>query len=126
MYRKDDWLSFEDMESIKARGNLIQKYGLAGARLYGFDQDDFDNRCKSECAFPLTRTIKSAVGIVVDCSFKSKTGVILLNASKSSAIRPMLDKNAKTAELTSGAREIHLNFYVIMFFVLTVLENHSG
>lgn len=135
MYRDNDWLSFEDVESIKIRGHLIQKYELAGARLYGLDQDDFDNRCKSECAFPLTRAMKKALGVEIDCSFKSKTSVILLNASKSYVSeqieKELVNKNLRpigTAKvnnfnegdkkLTSGANECNTFFSVITFSAL--------
>lgn len=110
MYRDNDWLSFEDVESIKIRGHLIQKYELAGARLYGLDQDDFDNRCKSECAFPLTRAMKKALGVEIDCNFKSKTSVILLNSSKSFVSEQIEKEQAnKNVRPTGTAKVNNLN-----------------
>lgn len=146
MYRRDDWLSFEDAESIKARGSLIQKYGLAGARLYGFEQDDFDNRCKTECAFPLTRTINNAIGNDVDCSFRSNKKVMELSAtnveSDSSDSEPnkepkvigtsttvsvsrgrSLKQDAKTAELTSGANQYYSSLFIVEVVLVTRLVN---
>lgn len=112
MYRNDDWLSFEDIESIKARGRLIEKYGLAGARLYGLDQDDVDNRCKSECAYPLTRAIRNAIGNDVDCSFESNTGVMLLNASsfdvkeEEPSMKPAVDRLSSGRSVKEETKEV--------------------
>lgn len=69
MYRDQDWISFEDFKSIEDRADIVTKYGLAGVKIWSFEQDDYDNICKYECPFPLMRTINNRIGRKIDCDF---------------------------------------------------------
>lgn len=81
MYRDTDWMSFEDFESIKTRAGLINKYKLAGGKIWAFEQDDYDNVCNYECQFPIMRLFNNAIGRKIDCNFidpdsKEETGIV--------------------------------------------------
>lgn len=76
MYRDQDWISFEDFQSIKDRADIVTKYGLAGVKIWSFEQDDYDNVCKYECPFPLMRTINNRIGRMIDCDFIDPNRVV--------------------------------------------------
>ncbi|XP_078046537.1 putative chitinase 10 [Augochlora pura] len=70
-YYKDQWVGYEDQESVFAKGQHILQNGYGGASLWTVDLDDFSNRCCAE-PFHLLRTINRALGrlkseVVEDC-----------------------------------------------------------
>nr|XP_031849252.1 probable chitinase 10 [Nomia melanderi] len=60
-YHKDQWVGYEDQESVFAKGQHILQSGYGGASLWTIDLDDFSNRCCVE-SFHLLRTINRALG----------------------------------------------------------------
>ncbi|CAK9798859.1 Probable chitinase 10 [Anthophora quadrimaculata] len=60
-YYKDQWVGYDDRESVYAKGRYILQNGYGGATLWTVDLDDFLNRCCSE-SFPLLRNINRALG----------------------------------------------------------------
>ncbi|XP_076647838.1 putative chitinase 10 [Halictus rubicundus] len=58
---KDQWVGYEDQESVFAKGQHISLNGYGGASLWTVDLDDFSNRCCSE-PYHLLRTINRALG----------------------------------------------------------------
>lgn len=76
MYRDQDWISFEDFQSIQDRADIVNKYGLAGVKIWSFEQDDYDNVCNYECSFPLMRTINNRIGRKIDCDFIDPNKVV--------------------------------------------------
>lgn len=76
MYRDQDWISFEDFQSIQDRADIVNKYGLAGVKIWSFEQDDYDNVCNYECPFPLMRLINNRIGRKIDCDFIDPNRVV--------------------------------------------------
>lgn len=62
MYRENDWITYEDPISIKARIDLVNKYNLAGARIWSLDQDDYKGDCSYGCSFPLVHVVNDIIG----------------------------------------------------------------
>nr|XP_012154543.1 PREDICTED: probable chitinase 3 isoform X2 [Megachile rotundata] len=58
---RDQWVGYDDRESIFAKGRYILQNGFGGASLWTVDLDDFLNRCCSE-PFPLLKSINRALG----------------------------------------------------------------
>lgn len=63
-YRRDQWVGYDNQESVFAKGEYILKRGYGGATLWTVDLDDFLNRCCSE-SFPLLKSINRALGELV-------------------------------------------------------------
>ncbi|XP_026668803.1 probable chitinase 10 isoform X2 [Ceratina calcarata] len=60
-YQKDQWVGYDDRESVYAKGQYILQNGFGGATLWTVDLDDFTNRCCLE-SFPLLKSINRALG----------------------------------------------------------------
>lgn len=60
-YLKDQWVGYDDQESVYAKGEYILQSGYGGVTLWTVDLDDFLNRCCSE-SFPLLKSINRALG----------------------------------------------------------------
>lgn len=57
----DQWVGYEDQESVYAKGKYIMGNGYGGATIWTVDLDDFQNRCCLE-SYPLLKTINRALG----------------------------------------------------------------
>ncbi|KAK7070519.1 Cht3p [Halocaridina rubra] len=55
-YKRDQWVGFDDIDTIKYKTDYIKEMGLGGAMIWALDLDDFRNRCGCE-HHPLLRTI---------------------------------------------------------------------
>ncbi|XP_068222684.1 probable chitinase 10 isoform X2 [Palaemon carinicauda] len=55
-YRGDQWVGFDDIETIRYKTKWLKNMGLGGAMIWALDLDDFRNRCGCE-HHPLLRTI---------------------------------------------------------------------
>ncbi|XP_050304967.1 probable chitinase 10 isoform X2 [Anthonomus grandis grandis] len=60
-YSKDQWVGYEDTNSIKEKANYIRTSGFAGAVAWTIDLDDFNNKCCSG-SFPLLHSLNEALG----------------------------------------------------------------
>ncbi|XP_043252760.1 probable chitinase 10 [Colletes gigas] len=60
-YLRDQWVGYDDQESIYAKGQHILQSGYGGAAMWTVDLDDFLNHCCAE-SFPLLKTINRALG----------------------------------------------------------------
>ena len=58
---ENEWVGYEDRESVYAKGKYITGNGYGGATMWTIDLDDFQNLCCSE-SFPLLKTINRALG----------------------------------------------------------------
>ncbi|XP_029168632.1 probable chitinase 10 [Nylanderia fulva] len=58
---EDQWVGYEDRESVYAKGKYITANGYGGAMMWTVDLDDFQNRCCSE-SYPLLKAINRALG----------------------------------------------------------------
>ncbi|XP_072751718.1 probable chitinase 10 [Anoplolepis gracilipes] len=57
---EDQWIGYEDRESVYAKGKYITGNGYGGATMWTVDLDDFQNRCCSE-SYPLLKAINRAL-----------------------------------------------------------------
>lgn len=55
-YKGDQWVSFDDVEQVKIKAELIKSLGLGGGMVWALDLDDFKNRCQCESS-PLLKTL---------------------------------------------------------------------
>lgn len=58
---EDQWVGYEDRESVYAKGKYILANGYGGATMWTIDLDDFQNLCCIE-SYPLLKTINRALG----------------------------------------------------------------
>lgn len=56
-YRRRDWLSYEDEESITKKADWIRKNGLAGAMIFSLNHDDWQGTITAGRTFPLVSTV---------------------------------------------------------------------
>ncbi|KAJ8307499.1 hypothetical protein KUTeg_015583 [Tegillarca granosa] len=59
-YKGDQWVGFDDMESIEIKCRYIMNMGLGGAMIWSLDLDDFINQCGNG-AYPLITTISNTL-----------------------------------------------------------------
>ena len=62
MYKEEEWISYEDVQSVEEKARYANKQGLAGLAVNNLANDDFDGRCNSSNNFPLLRTAKEHLG----------------------------------------------------------------
>ena len=63
-FKGDQWVSYDDVTSIKDKLSFINDLGLGGARVWAIDLDDFRGQCASSArTYPLLRTINEELGI---------------------------------------------------------------
>lgn len=55
-YKGNQWVGFDDVNTIRLKSHWIKKMGLGGGMIWALDLDDFRARCGCE-AHPLLRTI---------------------------------------------------------------------
>lgn len=59
MFREREWMSYEDVESIKSKCELANKYNLGGVMVWSINQDDIDGR--SGVKQPLLKAVNAVV-----------------------------------------------------------------
>ncbi|KAL5281574.1 Cht3 family protein [Megaselia abdita] len=55
-YKRDQWVSFDDIGMIRHKSEYVKAMGLGGAMIWALDLDDFKNICDCE-TYPLLKTI---------------------------------------------------------------------
>lgn len=63
MFKDDEWISYEDVESITQKSQLANRvnYNLAGVMIWAVHQDDIDGVCGSKQ--PLLKAVNRALGL---------------------------------------------------------------
>lgn len=57
-FKGDQWVSYDDVESIKTKVSFVKDLGLAGVRVWAIDLDDFRGKCSDQAeSYPLLKTI---------------------------------------------------------------------
>jgi len=64
-YKGNQWISFDDIDSIRQKMAFVQEMGLAGVMVWAIDLDDFSGSCQGE-KFPLLRAINRELGLAND------------------------------------------------------------
>ena len=55
-YKGNQWVGFDDVETIKQKSEYIKNNGFGGGMIWALDLDDFNNQCGCE-KYPLLKTI---------------------------------------------------------------------
>lgn len=77
-YKGSEWISYDDVTSLKAKLALVTAKGLAGAFFWSTHQDDYSNVCGAG-NFPLITAVSNALGI------KSTTPVVATTTTTKAA-----------------------------------------
>lgn len=56
-YKGNQWVSYDDQQTLKRKTQLIKSLNLAGGMVWALDLDDFKNRC-GEGTHPLLKVIR--------------------------------------------------------------------
>ncbi len=71
-YSGNQWTSYDDVQIIRKKSEVVKKMGLGGAMIWALDLDDFKNVCGCE-PHPLLRTINRVLrnypGNDPDCKY---------------------------------------------------------
>lgn len=60
-YFGDQWIGYDDVESVKIKADYINKRELGGAMIWSLNQDDYDGSKCGQGKFPLLSTISKIV-----------------------------------------------------------------
>ena len=66
-YKGDQWVSYENVESVRRKAEFIRSQKLGGAMVFSIDMDDFNNECCYE-DFPLVKAIARVLDVRSDAS----------------------------------------------------------
>ncbi|XP_005881928.1 PREDICTED: chitotriosidase-1 [Myotis brandtii] len=58
-FRGDQWVGFDDTESLKAKVSYVKQKGLGGAMVWALDMDDFAGSFCSQGRYPLVKTLQT-------------------------------------------------------------------
>lgn len=61
-FRGNQWVGYDNVESVRRKAEYIQREGFGGAMIFSIDMDDFTNACCVE-PFALTRAIARVFGL---------------------------------------------------------------
>ncbi|KAB0794995.1 hypothetical protein PPYR_11834 [Photinus pyralis] len=64
-YYGDQWVGYDDVESIQEKAKYIKSHGFGGAVAWTVDLDDFLNKCCQQ-TFPLLRSLNKGLGLIHD------------------------------------------------------------
>ncbi|XP_045475619.1 probable chitinase 10 [Harmonia axyridis] len=64
-YKKNQWVGFENPQSVREKAKYIKLSGFGGAVAWTIDLDDFSNTC-CEGTFPLLTTLNRELGLISD------------------------------------------------------------
>nr|CAD7402605.1 unnamed protein product [Timema poppensis] len=93
----DQWVGFEDVDSVKEKAKFIRNMGYGGAMAWTLDLDDFDNRCCRE-PYPLLRTINRVLGLSQESA--PVTGDCTKPPAPVTPVPPVLTTGSDTGEWT--------------------------
>lgn len=69
-FKSNQWVSYDDIQSIKDKVEFLRSKGLAGAMVWSIDGDDFRGACEDEQGnFPLLRTITNGLNNRSNCEY---------------------------------------------------------
>ena len=65
-YNGDEWVSFDDIDTIQQKAEFVKSMGLGGAMIWALDLDDFNDSCGIGENYPLLKTINRELGLLED------------------------------------------------------------
>lgn len=95
-YKGNQWVSFDDVNMVQRKSEMVNSMGIGGAMVWALDLDDFRNTCGCE-SYPLLKTINRVLrnypaGNKCDIT-KSIPTTIQSNASFSNSNKPIANIN---------------------------------
>ena len=79
MFKGEEWVSYEDEESVKEKAKYANEEGLAGLGFNNLAYDDFDGRCNSSSnIFPLLTIAKEELAVPNSATIPTRHSLILL------------------------------------------------
>ena len=73
----DQWVTFDDTQSVKDKVEFLESKGLAGAVVWSIEADDFRDFC-NDGNFPLLRTITNGLNNGSDCEYSLDEVILIL------------------------------------------------
>ena len=61
-YKNNEWVSFDDIDTIAQKIELLKKYRLGGAMIWALDLDDFNGQCTDGINYPLLKVVNKRLG----------------------------------------------------------------
>ena len=71
-YGGDEWVSFDDIDTIQQKTEYVRSMGLGGAMIWALDLDDFKGTCGTGETYPLLKTINRGLGKLNDGKTSNK------------------------------------------------------
>ncbi|XP_078098071.1 chitinase-3-like protein 1 [Mustelus asterias] len=68
----NQWVGYDDLESFKAKAEWLKENKFGGATLSALDQDDYSGTHCNQGTYPLTKTLKTALGITTPALFNKR------------------------------------------------------
>ena len=65
-YSGDEWVSFDDIDTIKQKTEYLKSMELGGAMIWALDLDDFRGTCGTGETYPLLKTVNRGLGCLQD------------------------------------------------------------
>ncbi|XP_028613222.1 acidic mammalian chitinase-like [Grammomys surdaster] len=62
-YHDDEWVGYDDVHSFLIKANWLQQNNFGGAMIWTLGMDDFTGSFCKQSKFPLTSTLKKALGV---------------------------------------------------------------
>ncbi|KAF6292640.1 chitinase acidic [Rhinolophus ferrumequinum] len=62
-YKGNEWLGYDNTRSFKVKADWLKKNNFGGAMVWAIDLDDFTGTFCNQGKFPLTTTLKNALGL---------------------------------------------------------------
>uniref|UniRef100_A0A182KD90 Uncharacterized protein n=1 Tax=Anopheles christyi TaxID=43041 RepID=A0A182KD90_9DIPT len=87
-----EWVSYDNVDSVGQKCNVIAKYGVAGGMVWSIDMDDFAGRCGIK--FPLLTALNSCVN--------RNAPVVTIGTTTGPTARPATTMTTKAVTPNSG------------------------
>lgn len=62
-FKDDQWVSFDDIPSVSAKGGYIKNNELGGAMIWSLDTDDFNGNVCEQGKYPLIKAVRNSMGL---------------------------------------------------------------
>ena len=70
-HKGDQWVSFDDVDTIETKVSYLRSMGLAGVMVWSIDLDDFNGSCRPGKTYPLLKAVNRGLGRIEDGNFSA-------------------------------------------------------